>query len=226
MVNLYVRQRACKPGSVLRRSLRAGGCAAIPLGDGLPRPSSNQPGRRAGTRLMWHPYSVLHPVGFTVPALLPAPRCALAAPFRPYPSPGMTLKAGGILSVALSLTRFRPRVRANRRALPGTVVPWSPDFPRESKLPRGRPALWQTAYKGTRLPLRVGYPKWVESGRQDADLLRCRRTKNARSTDAAAMRIQARSSGSGRKLPNSHSYGTNNPRRAPTPTATAGRTLL
>jgi len=33
---------------------------------------------------MWHPYSVLHPVGFTVPALLPAPRCALAAPFRPY----------------------------------------------------------------------------------------------------------------------------------------------
>jgi len=25
-------------------------------------------------------------VGFTVPALLPGPRCALAAPFRPYPS--------------------------------------------------------------------------------------------------------------------------------------------
>jgi len=35
---------------------------------------------------MCHPYSVLHPVGFTVPALLPRPRCALAAPFRPYPS--------------------------------------------------------------------------------------------------------------------------------------------
>ena len=33
---------------------------------------------------MWRPYSVLHPVGFTVPALLPGPRCALAAPFRPY----------------------------------------------------------------------------------------------------------------------------------------------
>jgi len=25
----------------------------------------------------------LHPVGFTVPVLLPGPRCALAAPFRP-----------------------------------------------------------------------------------------------------------------------------------------------
>ena len=33
---------------------------------------------------MCRPYSVLHPVGFTVPALLPWPRCALAAPFRPY----------------------------------------------------------------------------------------------------------------------------------------------
>src|SRR4029453_8516481 len=29
---------------------------------------------------------------------------------------------------------------------PGTVVPWSPDFPRESKLPRGRPALWPSKY--------------------------------------------------------------------------------
>jgi len=37
---------------------------------------------------MWHPYSVLHPVGFTVPALSPGPRCALAAPFRPCPSEG------------------------------------------------------------------------------------------------------------------------------------------
>ena len=33
---------------------------------------------------MWRPYSVLHPVGFTVPLLLPVARCALAAPFRPY----------------------------------------------------------------------------------------------------------------------------------------------
>jgi len=51
---------------------------------------------------MQRPYSVLHPVGFTVPALLPGPRCALAAPFQPCPC-----KPGGILSVALSLTPAR-----------------------------------------------------------------------------------------------------------------------
>ena len=32
-----------------------------------------------------HPYSVLLPVGFTLPPLLPGARCALAAPFRPCP---------------------------------------------------------------------------------------------------------------------------------------------
>src|SRR4051812_18872646 len=39
---------------------------------------------------------------------------------------------------------------AARRALPGTVVPWSPDFPRGSKLPRGRPALWLRQYGSLR----------------------------------------------------------------------------
>ena len=33
---------------------------------------------------MRHPYSVLLPVGFTVPLLLPDARCAFTAPFRPY----------------------------------------------------------------------------------------------------------------------------------------------
>jgi hypothetical protein len=33
---------------------------------------------------MCRPYSVLLPVGFAVPPLLPATRCALTAPFRPY----------------------------------------------------------------------------------------------------------------------------------------------
>jgi len=57
----------------------------------------------------------------------------------------MTLSPGGILSVALSLTRFRPRATASRRALPGTVVPWSPDFPRPACAGRGRPTLWHGA---------------------------------------------------------------------------------
>jgi hypothetical protein len=47
--------------------------------------------------------------------------------------------------VALSLKSVRLGL-ALRRALPGTVVPWSPDFPRGSKLPRGRPALWLDPY--------------------------------------------------------------------------------
>ncbi len=33
---------------------------------------------------MCRPYSILLPVGFAVPLLLPAARCALTAPFRPY----------------------------------------------------------------------------------------------------------------------------------------------
>ena len=33
---------------------------------------------------MCHSYSVLLPVGFAVPPLLPAARCAFTAPFRPY----------------------------------------------------------------------------------------------------------------------------------------------
>ena len=48
--------------------------------------------------------------------------------------------------MALSLSRLRTRLMTTRRALPGTVVPWSPDFPRWSKLPRGRPALWPIQY--------------------------------------------------------------------------------
>ena len=93
------------------------------------------------------PYSVLHPVGFTVPALSPGPRCALAAPFRPYPSEAGRIPFCGTIP--------DPRLRGGRRALPGTVVPWSPDFPRRSKLHRGRPALWLARYRGMALRLRV-----------------------------------------------------------------------
>jgi len=67
----------------------------------------------------------LHPVGFTVPALLPGPRCALAAPFRPYPSEAGRCPFCGTVPESPS-----PKLMTTRRALPGTVVPWSPDFPR------------------------------------------------------------------------------------------------
>src|SRR5687768_14396007 len=66
-----------------------------------------QPTRAARRkRCMCRPYSVLLPVGFTVPSLLPGPRCALTAPFHPY----LPRTAGGLLSVALSLGSPPPGV--------------------------------------------------------------------------------------------------------------------
>jgi hypothetical protein len=50
------------------------------------------------------PYLVLLRVGFTLPAELLLPRCALTAPFHPYPA----LPRGGIFSVALSVEPFGP----------------------------------------------------------------------------------------------------------------------
>jgi len=129
-------QRACKPGSVHRPSKKRD-CAAIPLGDGSPRPSSNQPGRRAGTRPMWHPYSVLLPVGFTVPPPLPEARCALAAPFLPYPSEAGRYAFCG--TVPDPGKPGPPGVTRHRGSMePGLSSP-------ETSLRRGRPALWRGA---------------------------------------------------------------------------------
>ena len=55
------------------------------------------------------PYSVLLPVGFAVPSLLPRTRCALTAPFHPY----LEIR-GGLLSVALSLGSPPPEVIRHR----------------------------------------------------------------------------------------------------------------
>src|SRR3954468_22512082 len=86
-----------------------------------------QPTRATGGNTpICRPYSVLLPVGFAVPPLLPAARCALAAPFHPY------LPANRL--AVCSLWHFpwgHPR-----RALPATVVPRSPDFPRVLAHPR------------------------------------------------------------------------------------------
>jgi len=46
-----------------------------------------EPGNGPGANAR-HPYSVLLPVGFTVPPPLPETRCALTAPFHPYPEFG------------------------------------------------------------------------------------------------------------------------------------------
>ena len=64
-------------------------------------------------------YLALLQAGFALPCLLPAMRCALTAPFHPYP----VLKIrGGIFSVALSVGSHRPGVTWR-------FTLWSPDFP-------------------------------------------------------------------------------------------------
>ena len=68
------------------------------------------------------PYSVLLPVGFALPPLLPGARCALAAPFRPC------RRGTGVLALAVCFLWHFPWGRP-RRPLAGTAFPWSPDFP-------------------------------------------------------------------------------------------------
>src|SRR5690606_25548169 len=66
------------------------------------------------------PYSVLLPVGFTVPVPLPVPRWALTPPFHPDPA----RRRGGLLSVALSLGSPPPGVTRHRVSMePGLSSP-------------------------------------------------------------------------------------------------------
>ena len=96
----------CRPDSVPRRA------ASIHLGRASPHGSSSQPGDLSHSR--WDtgtgnprpPYSALLRMGFTVPPPFPEGRCALTAPFHPYPR----LIGGGLLSAALSLALPRPGV--------------------------------------------------------------------------------------------------------------------
>ena len=87
---------------------------ALPGGSSLPaaKVSPNRQARRA--------YSVLLPVGFAVPLLSPAARCALAAPFRPCLQPRSQKPRGpegGLLSVALSLGSPPAGVTRHRRSV-------------------------------------------------------------------------------------------------------------
>jgi len=87
------------------------GPVIISLDSALLRNSSSQPGSlgravlqlRLATETL--PYLALLRVGFALPALSPGPRCALTAPFHPYPAlqPLRAAPRGGMFSVALSL---------------------------------------------------------------------------------------------------------------------------
>ncbi len=119
---------------------------AIHLGRALPRVSCDRPGRRrkhlqpvARPR---RPYSVLLPVGFTVPSPLPETRCALTAPFHPCRRAS---------EPAVCFLRHCPWSHL-RRVLPGTVFPWSPDFPPPGSPGSGHPAVWQWDSMGSAGP--------------------------------------------------------------------------
>jgi hypothetical protein len=87
----------------------------------LQRPTREPPPPRrvagvGGPRL---PYLALLRMGFTVPSPSPGKRCALTAPFHPYPR----IDPGAVCS----LWHFPSRCRG--RALPGMLPTRSPDFP-------------------------------------------------------------------------------------------------
>jgi hypothetical protein len=76
-----------KPNSVrLRRRLRAGfGGTIIPLALSSLTGSSDRPGDIRRAACGTPPYLVLLRAGFCLPPVLPQARCALTAPFHPYP---------------------------------------------------------------------------------------------------------------------------------------------
>ena len=135
-------QGACKPGSVPRAVSRGTGraAAAIRLGFGLLRSSSSQPGRsmrNAPARLRGRAAPIRPCSGWGLPC---GPRCRSPGALLPHPfTLAWTCKQaiGGLLSVALSLSRY-PRT-ATGRALPATLVSWSPDFPRTLRHAAARP---------------------------------------------------------------------------------------
>ena len=110
------------------RAQRSGEATTIPLVPSSLTGSSDRPGGLERAALITPPYLVLLRAGFCLPPALPRARCALTAPFHPYPPPLSTLrtesygaagptgaclaearaiegsraKAGGIFSVPLS----------------------------------------------------------------------------------------------------------------------------
>ena len=77
-------QTACKPGSV-RTEARDDHSSGTHLAARLARPTRTAERECSRALRRRRPYSVLLPVGFALPPLLPGARCALAAPFRPCP---------------------------------------------------------------------------------------------------------------------------------------------
>ncbi len=119
-------------GAFRKRNARDGHSSATPVARRLKQPTRMTGPDRPAAEATRHSYSVLLPVGFTVPSALPQTRCALTAPF--HPCRGKTQRTAAVcFSVALSLGRSRlrgsepagrypaPFVRGARTFLPRTL---------------------------------------------------------------------------------------------------------
>ena len=128
---------ACKPGSVRRAKparrpfIWDANCSAP-----LATYPDSWPGKNRSPEAPHHPYSVLLPVGFTMPHALPYARWALTPPFHP----DLERIRGGLLSVALSLGLPPPDVIRHRISMePGLSSP--PRFHALAERSSSRPAL-------------------------------------------------------------------------------------
>ena len=100
------------PSRALRRRSADDDHSSSPaIAGGIKRPTRRlRTGRPSGDRCRRPPYLVLLRAGFCLPPVLPRARCALTAPFHPYPPPPLRASArqalrpavGGIFSVPLS----------------------------------------------------------------------------------------------------------------------------
>jgi hypothetical protein len=161
---IYQYQPACKPGSVgprpLARTRRDGHSSGTALACGLEQPTRTasltslpQALSLKANHPRCHPYSVLLPVGFTMPVPLPDPRCALTAPFHPCCLPRE--------EAVRSLWHFP--WGCPRRTLSGTVCRWSPDFP----LLFGGAAVRPTDWEGMGFMASYVKPLTAEPGTQN-----------------------------------------------------------
>ena len=103
-----VGQTACKPGSVPPE----GGddhSSGPAIADRFSRPTRTSRAVNPAAETARRPYSVLLQAGLAMPSLLPGTRWALTPPFHP----SLPRRAGGLLSVALSLGS--PRAEVIRR---------------------------------------------------------------------------------------------------------------
>ncbi len=131
---------ACKPGSVPRRSSARseGRVMAIHLGRPSPDASRDLPGQRRG-----------NPPAGVSPRVAPIWSCSRwglpchrryrqRGALLPHPFTLARLRPGGLRRAVCFLWHFP--WGCPRRVLPGTVFPWSPDFPPPAGLPRLRKA--------------------------------------------------------------------------------------